>query len=240
MSALIGLPPPADPTATERDRDTTAARSPSATPSQPVSDVTLIGRVVTDEVVARRAPRTSAPAVASFGPVNAQGAPQVFLLEEPLGPADRPAWYEALLPVRPNGTKGFIPADALEVSTTRYRIRVDRDDFTLTLLRDGHVVEEYDVGIGKGSTPTPVGDYYLTSLLRPPTEGSIYGKYAYGLSGYSDALPDWEGGGVIGLHGTNDPSSVGRAVSHGCIRMRNRDIQQLVPLLPLGTPIEIK
>ena len=68
----------------------------------------------------------------------------------------------------------------------------------------------------------------------------MYGTYAYGLSAFSDVLTDWAGGGIIGLHGTNDPSSIGDRKSHGCIRMYNSDIEKLVPVLPLGTPIEIR
>ena len=68
----------------------------------------------------------------------------------------------------------------------------------------------------------------------------MYGNYAYGLSAFSDALTDWAGGGIIGLHGTNDPSSIGDRKSHGCIRLYNWDIEKLVPILPLGTPVEIQ
>jgi lipoprotein-anchoring transpeptidase ErfK/SrfK len=67
----------------------------------------------------------------------------------------------------------------------------------------------------------------------------VYGEYAYGLSAFSDVLKNWAGGGIIGIHGTNDPSSIGDRRSHGCIRMYNKDIRQLVPILPLGTPVDI-
>src|SRR5204862_7783630 len=95
------------------------------------------------------------------------------------------------------------------------------------------------VGIGTKYTPPPRGTFYLAALIRPPTADSVYGVYAYGLSGYSPVIHDWRWGGVIGLHGTNDPSSIGHYTSHGCIRMYNHDIEQLVRILPLGTPITI-
>ena len=67
-----------------------------------------------------------------------------------------------------------------------------------------------------------------------------YGSYAYGLSGFSNVLTSFGGGdGVIGIHGTNDPSSIGQDVSHGCIRLQNADIERLVRFLPLGTPVDI-
>lgn len=116
---------------------------------------------------------------------------------------------------------------------------IDRSSFGLTLWKGTRVVEEMTIGLGTGETPTTVGDFYLASLLRPESSGTIYGSFAYGLSGYSEVLAEWADGGVVGLHGTNDPSSVGRRASHGCIRMLNADIERLVPLLPLGTPIQI-
>ena len=80
--------------------------------------------------------------------------------------------------------------------------------------------------------------FFLNSLLRPPP-GSIYGEFTYGLSAYSDVIRNWKGGGIVGIHGTNDPSSIGRRVSHGCIRLRNADIARLVRTLPLGTLVTI-
>jgi lipoprotein-anchoring transpeptidase ErfK/SrfK len=94
--------------------------------------------------------------------------------------------------------------------------------------------------LGTKETPTPVGNFYLASLLKPPTPDTVYGAYAYGLSGYSPVIRKWRWGGIIGLHGTNHPAAVGHYVSHGCIRMRNPAIKNLVRILPLGTPITIK
>ena len=76
-----------------------------------------------------------------------------------------------------------------------------------------------------------------TLALADPN--GVYGAYAYGLSGYSSVIHDWRWGGLVGLHGTNDPSGIGRVVSHGCIRMLNQDITRLERVLPLGTPIAI-
>ena len=209
-----------------------------------VEPESLIGTVTSRRVLARAKPDRDARAIASFPRRSPEGVPQVFLLtarpgEDPAIERRDGTWYEALLPVRPNGTTGFLPARAVSLSSTPYRIVVDRASFRLTLWKGSEVVERMPVGLGTGQTPTPVGRFYLTSLLRPPTPNTIYGTYAYGLSGYSKVLTDWEGGGVVGLHGTNDPSSIGTKASHGCIRMHNEHIEKLVPILPLGTPIEI-
>ena len=198
---------------------------------------TLIGTVSTARVAARTAPDPTAPVVETFDRINVEGSPQVFLLE---GASNDGRWQRALLPVRPNGTTGYVPTADLTLSTTRYRIEVDRAAHRLTLWRGCDRVERFPVAVGKPGTPTPSGTFYLDDLMKPPTPDTVYGAYAYGLSGYSAAITNWRWGGVIGLHGTNDPSSIGRSVSHGCVRMRNADISRLVRILPLGTPITIR
>jgi lipoprotein-anchoring transpeptidase ErfK/SrfK len=78
-------------------------------------------------------------------------------------------------------------------------------------------------------------------LLQPPDPNGVYGAFAYGLSGFSNVLTSFAGGeGVVGIHGTNDPSSIGKDVSAGCIRMSNEGIKKLAARLPLGVPVEIK
>jgi hypothetical protein len=195
--------------------------------------------VAVRRVAARRSASRSSPVIRRFRRVGLLGVPQVFLIEESVVGEEGDPWFRVLLPVRPNGTTGYVPAGALEVTRTPYRLHLDRDRFRLRLFRRCRVIRTFTVGIGTGRTPTPVGRFYLASLLKLPVRDTVYGPYAYGLSGFSNVLRTWRFGGIIGLHGTNDPSSIGRRSSHGCIRLRNRDIRQLVPILPLGTPIEI-
>jgi len=215
-----------------------ASGAVSSTPA--CEQPTLIGRVVVASVAARTEPSSRSPRIARFHQTNAQGAPQVVDLDGSAG--DRPGgtWFRALLPIRPNGTFGYFPAGSLSVLRTSYRVVVDRQKLRLTLWNGCHREKVFGIGLGKESTPTPNGNFYIVSLLKPPLAGSVYGNYAYGLSAFSDALTDWAGGGIIGLHGTNDPSSIGNRKSHGCIRLYNWDIAKLVPILPLGTPVEIR
>jgi len=168
------------------------------------------------------------------------GAPQVFVIQSEVVGERGTSWFRVVLPIRPNGTRGYIPTASLSLGKTSYRLELDRRRFRLHLFRGCDLVATYRVGIGTGKTPTPVGSFYLASLLKLPDPHTIYGPYAYGLSGFSDILKAWAFGGIIGLHGTNDPSSIGRQYSHGCIRMMNGDIRRLVKLLPLGTPIDIR
>ncbi|HEX2088620.1 MAG TPA: L,D-transpeptidase [Actinomycetota bacterium] len=220
-----------------------AGVSPSPSPAEELRACerpSLIATVAGEKVAARKEPHASARVIKSFGRKSVLGAPQVFLIQEALtGPAGD-AWLKVLLPVRPNGTTGYVPALDVDVSKTMYRLKVIRNKFQVNFYEGCELVDRFKVGIGTGDTPTPVGNFYLQALYKLPNPNTVYGTYAYALSGYSDVITDWKYGGIIGLHGTNDPKgSIGRYVSHGCIRMRNVDIESLVPRLPLGTPIEI-
>ena len=78
---------------------------------------------------------------------------------------------------------------------------------------------------------------YIRELL--PASGGVYGPWTFGTSAYS-SLSDWPGGGVIGVHGTNQPGLLPGRPSHGCIRVRNDDIRRLARLMPIGTPVHIR
>lgn len=208
-------------------------------PTKACDRPTMIGTVVAHQVVARTEPRDSARLVARFSRRNAIGAPQVFDLLRRVETPGHGVWFRALLPLRPNGTTGYVPQRALRLSQTRYHLTISRRSFRLTLWEGCRRLKSFPIGVGTGKTPTPVGRFYLIGLLKPPDSHSIYGSYAYGLSAYSDIIKDWRGGGIIGLHGTNDPDSIGKRSSHGCIRMRNRDIEGLAKILPLGAPVQI-
>ncbi|WP_380164762.1 L,D-transpeptidase [Jannaschia sp. R86511] len=162
------------------------------------------------------------------------GAPLTFLLADDPGRG----WYEVMVPVRPNGSTGFVRAQDVSIARVPYRLPMSVADNELTLYQDDEVLRTMPAASGTGDTPTPLGLFYLTELLEPTNAG--YGPYAYGLSGFSEVLDSFGGGpGQIGLHGTDDATSVGRAVSAGCIRLSDDDITYLAELLPLGTPITI-
>ena len=166
---------------------------------------------------------------------NEDGATRVFLIT-----ARRGDWLQVLLPVRPNGSKGWIRVGDVRITSTIYRVRVELGAHRITVVRGRELITQEPVGIGKANTPTPGGEYYITELLQPPDPFGPYGPYAYGLSGFSDVLKEFRGGnGVVGIHGTNDQSGLGQDVSFGCIRMSNAGITKLASLLPLGTPVEI-
>lgn len=162
------------------------------------------------------------------------GAPLTLLVAATQGD-----WLQVYLAQRPNGSTGWVKADAVVQHSLEYSLDASTEDNTLTLLKNGHPVKTFRAATGTGGTPTPHGAFFLTELLQPTNEG--YGPYAFGLSAFSDVLSSFGGGpGQIGLHGTDDADSIGRSASHGCIRLSNTDITELASLLPLGTPITIR
>ena len=161
--------------------------------------------------------------------------PEVFLVQE-----QRPGWVRVLLPIRPNGSSGWLHADDVQVTQNPYHIQVDVAAHQITVFNATQVVYQGPVAVGAPATPTPPGLYYTRVLLQTPDPGSVYGPFAYGLSAHSDALTTFEGGDAeIGIHGNNDASALGKSVSHGCIRMDNGTITMLAKILPLGTAVQI-
>jgi lipoprotein-anchoring transpeptidase ErfK/SrfK len=86
--------------------------------------------------------------------------------------------------------------------------------------------------------PTPHGTFWVREKMRVTQPGTIYGPWAIGTSAYS-VLTDWPGGGVVGIHGTNEPQLIPGRPSHGCVRVPNAAIRRLARLLPIGTPVRI-
>jgi lipoprotein-anchoring transpeptidase ErfK/SrfK len=177
---------------------------------------------------------------ASFGRLNRNGFPTVFRALTAVRRSDcRAAWYRVQLPVRPNGVTGFVRARAVVVGKVRTRIRVDVSARRLTLFRNGRPVLRTVVAVGSRKTPTPTGSYYVNQRLIPANTSGPYGPGALGISAYSKVLRNWAQGGPVAIHGTNEPWSIGRAASNGCIRVRNSVLRRLFAATPAGTPVTI-
>lgn len=195
----------------------------------------LVAAARGDEVAVFDGPDGSATPNRTLANPTENGAPLVFLVDSQV-----PNWVHVDLPVRPNGSTGWVRAADVDVTTINYRVVIELGNHRITVYRGENVMLTEPVGVGTGSTPTPGGTYYIKELLQPPDPSGAYGPYAYGLSGFSNVLTSFAGGdGVVGIHGTNDPSAIGRDVSHGCIRMSNSGITTLSKVLPLGTPVQI-
>jgi lipoprotein-anchoring transpeptidase ErfK/SrfK len=148
-------------------------------------------------------------------------------------------WLQVRLPMRPNGAMGWVEAREVQLSPVDNRIVISVGDRRLRLLNaQQQTIFDTSVAVGKPSTPTPLGRFFVDVWL--PNPGSPYGKFMLSISGFSDVLKTFAGGrGQIAMHGWSDPGAMGKNVSNGCIRMRNEDITRLAELAPLGTPVEI-
>lgn len=187
------------------------------------------------------APGQGDPSRSLDNPTKPYGTPLVFLVRD-----QQPEWLQVLLPVRPNGSTGWVRRSDVDLTTHDFRIKVELGAHRITVWKGNAIFDQEPIGVGTNDTPTPGGLYYTKEILQPvddqghPIPDGPYGPYAYGLSGYSDVLYHFgTGDGVIGIHGTNDPSSIGHDVSHGCIRLANEGITKLATTLPIGVPVEI-
>jgi len=151
---------------------------------------------------------------------------------------DGEPWYEVLLPLRPNGSTAWVRERDVKLRERTERIEVDLSERALEYLVDGEVAERFKVGIGTDQFPTTTGDFYVYVKVPYENPNQPYGIMALGLSGFSRVITDWPGGGRIAVHGTPYASDRGEAVSHGCVRVYNEDMESLLDV-PLGTPVVI-
>jgi hypothetical protein len=193
-----------------------------------------------DRVLARRHPNRGARAVTRLHYDTEDGYAEVYLVLASYTDSKGRSWLKVRLPMRPNGRSGWVPRAALgQLHIVRTFLRVDKRRLRATLYRNGRRVWRAPVGIGKPGTETPSGNFWIRERLHVPSRGSLYGPLAFGTAAYSK-LSDWPGGGVVGIHGTNQPGLIPGRPSHGCIRVRNPAILRLGRLMPIGTPVEIR
>jgi hypothetical protein len=193
-----------------------------------------------ERALARRHPSSGAHAVTRLHYDTEDGYPEVYLVLKRYTDTKGKQWLKVRLPMRPNGRSGWVPRGALgKLHTVDTFLRVDRHRLRATLYRKGRRIWRAPVGIGKPGTETPGGNFWIRERLHVPSRGSLYGPLAFGTAAYS-RLSDWPGGGVIGIHGTNEPGLIPGRPSHGCIRVRNRAILRLGKLMPIGTPVRIR
>ncbi len=225
-ASLSPVVTPSDPEPPRSNEDLTREPLPS-------ESVPITGRTVTDQGWEFDNPGTyEPPQPLVFGVVQRQGR-----------------WLEVQVPVRPNGTTGWVHDSALEVASTTLAIHISLTERRLQLIDRGVLLLDVPAGIGRSATPTPTGQFTVTDVVPSANAAGGYGPVALALDGYSESLDrfgsdDGSGGAVAGvpvlaIHGTNRPASVGQAESNGCPRLTNDDIVRLAALAPAGTPVQI-
>ncbi len=207
-----------------------------------LSDLRTISRWAypNTEAAVRAQPSTDARTTAHLRLLTVDEQAELYVVLASAQASSGEAWVEVEIPGRPNGQTGWVPRAALgALHVARGHLLVDRERLRATLFRGGRAIFSAPVGVGKASTITPPGNFYVMEKLRA-IDGPVYGPFALGTSAYAPTLSEWPGGGVVGIHGTDEPSLIPGRPSHGCIRMRNADISRLWAIVPVGTPIEIK
>lgn len=158
-------------------------------------------------------------------------------------------WVQVQLPVRPNGTTGWVHTSQVTMRRTDVAVHVSLTERRLRVLDGGAEVLSAPVAIGRASSPTPTGRFTVTDLVPSSDPRGSYGPIALALDGHSEAMdafpsenavgaPD-EVAPVLALHGTNRPASIGEAASNGCPRLANTEVLALARLAPAGTPVLI-
>lgn len=189
-------------------------------------------------LVARRHPVSSARAVGTVATASRFYDVPLVLWVEAVSANGK--WGRVELPYSWPRTEGWIPLDGLDRDGTWIRVEVDLSAHMVRVYKRDRLVLRTAGATGSPASPTPPGDYVVTDRV-PFAAGSSLGSFAFGISGIQPRLPaGWSGGDQLAIHGTNQPWSIGRSVSAGCIRVSERTLDRLKPLLRLGTPVLIR
>jgi L,D-transpeptidase catalytic domain len=187
-----------------------------------------------------RQPNSRSGRVAKVRLYDPDGFQEVYLLLGSKLDAAGEEWVRVRIPGRPNGRTGWMLRELLGViHHTSWRIVVDRSERRMRVYYAGRLLRVFPVGIGKPSTPTPTGHFWIDERFKVPDPSSAYYPYALGTSDYS-TLPNWPGEGVVGIHGPyGEPQKIPGDPSHGCIRLHVPDITWLAERVTLGTPVDV-
>jgi len=218
----------------------------AATAREPQARVTALasirvigsGPILWKSVSARTAPSLGAPVIRTLGQFRPDFHPRWAMAVDVEHDLEGNAkWYQLALPGRPNGQKGWVPAASVSIRPVDRWLVIYRGSRRFEFYVGGEVIRSGRIAVGAQGMETPIGLFFVQSKFAPRIY-PILGAFAFETSGYSK-LSDWPGGGVVGVHGTDAPELIGQAVSHGCVRLHNRDILFLRSRIPLGTPVKI-
>lgn len=216
----------------------TTTTTPKKKPVASISTFPAAGGLLVNSVPVRKTPNPRAHVIRVMHQFRSDFRPQeMFAVRKTVG-SDGSVWYRVSIPMRPNGTYGWVPADTVSLSPTHSQILVNLRSRTIDIYRFGKHKWHGKVAIGAPGRETPVGHYFVAARFVPYHD-SFLGVFAVETSAYSK-LTEWPGGGVVGIHGTSLPQLLGQAVSHGCVRVSNLTATKLRAFAPLGTPIWIK
>ena len=242
FAAAVALPSRASAGSTST---TTTATTATTTTSRSVATRTKIesvfpaaGQLTIHSVAVRKTPSPHSPIIKVMHDFRPDFRPQEMLAVRREVGSDGNVWYRVSIPMRPNGTYGWIPAYTVSLAPTQGQIVVNVSLRTIDLYWHNKHVWHGPVAVGAPGRETPLGHYFVAARFVP-YQDPFLGVFAVETSAYSK-LTEWPGGGVVGIHGTSEPQLLGQAVSHGCVRVSNLTATKLKRYAPLGTPIWIK
>jgi lipoprotein-anchoring transpeptidase ErfK/SrfK len=225
------------PTEAKPTRAVQAVRPAPAAPAIP-SGPQLLVHVPGAGIVAHRSASASSPRAGIVAATSKYYHVPITLWVEDT--SANGAWGKVQLPYVWPRTDGWIPLRGLKRATTGVVVSVDLSEHTVRVYQHGQLRYHVAAATGSSWSPTPTGDYVVTDRV-PFGSGSPLGSFAFGISGIQPRLPSgWSGGNQLAIHGTNDPSSIGRSVSAGCVRVSEWSLAHFEPLLQLGTPVLIR
>lgn len=207
------------------------------------AEPTLVARVVVP-ATARAAPRPGARRVMHLTGVAewSRGAQWLMVTGRRRDGAGSD-WVRVQLPVRPNGTAGWVPRGAVRLTGTRVRLEVHLGSRRLEIWRGPRRVASWPAGIGRPGTPTPTGRFAVQdAVVTPSAWRAIYGGHTIALTAHSPTLRTFMGGpALIGIHGTGAGGAwrVGRPSSYGCVILGARELAQAAHYARPGTPVVI-
>jgi lipoprotein-anchoring transpeptidase ErfK/SrfK len=150
-------------------------------------------------------------------------------------------WLRVMVPGRPNGRRAWISQSRTQLASTTWRLSVSRSVRRVYVYHRGRLLRSLSAIVGKPSTPTPRGRFFVEESIRMPS-GAAGAPYALALSARSNVLQEFEGGpGQIAIHGiANLGGRMGTAASHGCVRLNNRSVSWLARRIVPGTRVTIR
>jgi len=164
-----------------------------------------------------------------------EGLRLVFLVREESG-----EWLHAQIPARPNGATAWVKRSDVATRIVPNHVVIERSARRVTVYHGDQPILSDIAAMGKASSPTPLGSFFVDGMAKPNNPNGPYGAYQVSFTGFSEVYSSFGGGiGQVAMHGTNQPALLGTPASHGCVRLSNETITRMVELAPSGTPVDV-